>query len=75
MRQIDAEVAIPVSSGDPVASDALVDGDLAAVAGRDRVLDDAVDAGVGVGCLHVLEDRRADRSELRRDVTRKLFSI
>lgn len=65
MRQVDAEVTVPVGGGDPVAPDTLVAADHAAVAGRDRVLDDAVDAGVGVDCHDVLEDGRADRGELR----------
>lgn len=65
MRQVDAEVAISVDSGDPVTSDTLVAANPAAVTGCDRVFDDAVDTGVGVDCVDVLEDRRADRSELR----------
>lgn len=67
MRQVDAEVAVSVDSGDPVASDTLVAADPAAVAGCDRVFDDAVDTGVGIDRVDILEDRRADRSELRTD--------
>lgn len=72
MRQVDTEVAVSVDSGDPVASDTLVAADPAAVAGCDRVLDDAVDTGVSVDRVDVLEDRRADRSELR---TKRTYSV
>lgn len=65
MRQVDAEVAVPVDSGDPVAPDTLVAANPATVAGCDRVLDDAVNTGIGIDRVDVLEDRRADRSELR----------
>lgn len=75
MRQIDAEVAVSVDGGDPVTSDTLVAADPTAVAGCDRVFDDAVDTGVGVDRVDVLEDRRADRSELRTYKRTRLFSI
>jgi len=65
VRQVDAEVAVTVGGGDPIASDTFVVADPAAVARRDRVLDDAVDPGIGVDRVDALEDGRADRSELR----------
>lgn len=66
MRQIDAEVTVAVGRGDALPADAVAVADAAAVARADRVLDEAVDAGVGVGCHHVLEDRRAHWCQLRR---------
>lgn len=77
MRQVDAEVAVSVSGGDPVTSDTrelAVAAHLTAVARRDRVLDDPVQTSVRVDRVHILEDRRADRSELRGKRTGKLFS-
>lgn len=74
VRQVDAEVAVTVSGGDPVTSDTLVAANPAAVAGRDRVFDDSVHTGIRVDRIHILEDRRADRSELRGKRTGKLFS-
>lgn len=62
VRQVDAEVAVSVDSCDSIATNTL---DPAAVTGCDRVLDDAIDTGVGVDRVDILEDRRTDRSELR----------
>lgn len=67
VRQVDAEVAVSVRGGDSVASYTFVANDPAAVARRDGVFDDAVDTGVSVDRVDVLEYRRADRSELRAD--------
>lgn len=77
VRQVDTKIAVSVGGGDSVASDAFVAADPATVAWCDRIFNDAVDAGVGVERVDILEDRRTDRSELREKKTneRIIFNI